>query len=291
MQQRTTLPATLNFATFLAPVLFQTYETIARYVGEQLGCSTCLHTGQSCEEFADEATDIGFLCGLQYVHLQKHPVCPVELLVAPVLLGQRYQHRPIYYSDVVVHAESMYTSFEDLQGCIWAYNERASHSGYTLVCAHLLEHDKSLHYFGETRATGSHLQSLQAVLDGTAHACAIDSHVLDVLVQEQPEIGTKIRSIERLGPSTIPPLVIAHRLDRNLKDRIRAVLLSMHEVPSAARALQKGRIERFVMIEDESYNDIRAMFALVGNLSTRKNLPWNEEKRGKEIFQTHIEGK
>jgi ABC-type phosphate/phosphonate transport system substrate-binding protein len=111
------------------------------------------------------------------------------------------------------------------------------------------------------------------------------------LVQEQPEIGTKIRSIERLGPSTIPPLVIAHRLDRNLKDRIRAVLLSMHEVPSAARALQKGRIERFVMIEDESYNDIRAMFALVGNLSTRKNLPWNEEKRGKEIFQTHIEGK
>ena len=65
-------------------------------------------------------------------------------------------------------------------------------------------------------------------------------------------------------------LVIAHRLDRDLKDRIRAVLLSTHNVPSAARALQKGQIERFVMIEDESYNDIRAMFTLVGNLSTRK---------------------
>ncbi len=263
MQQRIPSTATLNFATFLAPILFQTYEFLARYIGEQLGCSTRLHTGQSCAEFADEGADIGFLCGLQYVHLQKRPVCPVELLVAPVLMGQRYQQQPIYYSDVVVHVESMYSSFEDLQGCIWAYNERASHSGYNLVCSHLLEHGKSLHYFGEMRATGSHLQSLQAVLDGTAHACAIDSHVLDVLQQEKPEIGTKTRLVESLGPSTIPPLVIARRLDRDLKHRIRAALLSMHEIPSAALELQKGRIERFVAVEDENYNDIRAMFAQV----------------------------
>jgi phosphonate transport system substrate-binding protein len=263
MQQRTTLTATLNFATFLAPILLQTYASIASYVGEQIGCSTRLHTGQSCAEFANEAADIGFLCGLQYVHLQNQPACPVELLVAPVLQGQRYQQRPIYYSDVIVHTESSATSFADLQGCIWAYNERVSHSGYNLVCSHLLEHGKSLNYFGSIRATGSHLQSLQAVLDHTAHACAIDSHVLDVLQQEKPEIGAKIRIVESLGPSAIPPLVIARRLDRDLKDRIRAALLSMHEVPSAACELLKGRIERFVAVEDENYNDIRAMFAQV----------------------------
>jgi phosphonate transport system substrate-binding protein len=263
MQQRIPSSVTLNFATFLAPVLFQTYESITMYVGEQIGCSTRLHTGQSFAEFADDAADIGFLCGLQYVHLQKQLASPVELLVAPVLQGQRYQQRPIYYSDVIVHTESVYTSFEDLRGCIWAYNQRVSHSGYNLVCSHLFEHGKSRHYFGAMRATGSHYQSLQAVLDGTAHACAVDSHVLDVLQQEKPEIKTKIRIVESLGPSTIPPLVIARRLDRNLKQRIRAALLSMHEVPSAAQDLQKGRIERFVTVQDENYNDIRAMFAQV----------------------------
>ena len=263
MQQRTPLIAPLNFATFLAPILYQTYESIARYVGEQLGCSTHLHTGQSCAEFADEVADIGFLCGLQYVHLRNQPTCPVELLVAPVLLGQRYLHQPIYYSDVIVHTDSSATSFEDLQGCVWAYNEHVSHSGYQVVCAHLRERGTSLHYFGATRATGSHLQSLQAVLDGTAHACAVDSHVLDMLQQEKPEIKMQIRIIEHLGPSTIPPLVIASRLDEDLKRRIRAVLLSMHKVPHAAKALQKGRIERFVVVRDEHYNDIRAMFVPV----------------------------
>ncbi|MBV9614795.1 MAG: PhnD/SsuA/transferrin family substrate-binding protein, partial [Ktedonobacteraceae bacterium] len=164
MQQSTKSLATLRCATFLSPVLYKTYEYIADYVGERIGCPTSLTTGQSLTAFAEHTADVGFLCGLQYVHMQKRPDCPVELLVAPVLLGQRYQHRPVYYSDIIVHNKSPYSSFEDLQGCVWAYNERTSHSGYNLVYYSLLERNKTFGYFGETIATGSHLQSLQAVL-------------------------------------------------------------------------------------------------------------------------------
>lgn len=262
MQQTTQSVSTIHFATFLSPVLYKTYEYIANYVGQSLGCSTALKTGQSLEEFTHDGAKVGFLCGLQYVHMKNRPSCPVELLVAPVLQGQRYQHRPIYYSDVIVQRESPYTRFNDLQGCTWAYNERVSHSGYNLVCYSLLKHDKTPHYFGKMIATGSHLQSLQAILDGKADGAPIDSHLLDVLQQERPEIATRIRIVASLGPSTIPPLVISTKSGENMKQQIQRILLSMHKDPHAAKELHKGHIESFVAVQDRDYDDIRTMFAL-----------------------------
>src|SRR6266487_3640474 len=255
--------ATINFATFLSPVLHKTYEYIACYIGKQTGLPASLSIGQSLEDFATGTVSVGFLCGLLYVRVTDRPGCPLELLAAPVLQGQRYQHRPVYYSDLIVRNDSPYTTFDDLRGCMWAYNERTSHSGCNLVCYSLLERRKSPAYFGETVATGSHLQSLQAVLEGRAHAAALDSHMLDVLLLEKPELAAKIRVIDMLGPSTIPPIVVAKKLDARIKRRIQATLISMHEDPRAASELRKGLIERFVPVCDEDYDDIRAMLARV----------------------------
>ena len=62
--------STLNFATFLSPVLYETYAYIASDVGEQVGHTATLHVGQSLQEFATEqrSADAGFMCGLLYVH-------------------------------------------------------------------------------------------------------------------------------------------------------------------------------------------------------------------------------
>ncbi len=258
-------PSTLNFANFLSPVLHDTYAYIASYVGERVGHPAPLHVGQSLEEFAPQqrSADIGFLCGLLYVHAMRKPHCPFELLVAPVLQGARYQQRPIYYSDVIVRSASPYTTFADLQGCTWAYNERASHSGYNLIYHSLLEREKTLDYFREMIATGSHLQSLQTVLAGKADATALDSHLLDVLLLQQPDLAKKMCVIDMLGPSTIPPIVISSERDDDLKRRVRTVLVSMHEDPLVAKELHKGCIERFVPVRDADYDDLRAMFARV----------------------------
>ncbi len=104
------MTATIRFATFLAPNIYPTYEHIARYVGEKMNCPTTLTVGQSFAEFAAGQVDVGFICGLPYVHLADSPTCPVELLAAPVLQGKRYQQRPIYFSDVIVRNDSPYAS-------------------------------------------------------------------------------------------------------------------------------------------------------------------------------------
>lgn len=257
------LQTALRLTTLLSPALYETYEYIARYLGERLGLSTSLHTGQEMAEFARGEAEIGFLCGLLYVHLSKDSSCPIELLAAPVLLGERYQDAPCYFSDVIVRRASSYTSFEDLRGCVWAYNEPASHSGYNLVAYSLLQRGFGPDYFRRTVATGAHLQSLRAVLDGHADAAALDSHLLDVILQQQPELHASLRVLDMLGPSPIPPLVIAKNLNPDLKQRIRETLLTMHRDPQAAHALARGQIKRFVSINNEDYDPIRTMFARV----------------------------
>ena len=249
----------LRFATFLAPSLYETYQYITHFVGAKVGQPTILAIGQSFNEFAEGQVDVGFICGLPYVQMADSPSCPVELLVAPILQGERYQHRPIYFSDVIVRRESPYTSFDDVQGCVWAYNQRVSHSGWNLVCHSLLERGKTLDYFGQMIETGSHQRSILLVLEGQADTTAIDSHVLDVFLARNRAAAGALRVIDMLGPSSIPPIVIARTVDQELKRQVQEILLTMHEDPLAASVLHAGAIDRFVRVSDEDYQDIRDM--------------------------------
>ena len=251
----------LRFATFLSPVLYDTYAYITHHVGERLDIPTTLHVGQSLDEYETGQVDVGFLCGLLYANMSLPR--PVELLAAPVVQGIRYHEKPLYYSDVIVRKDSLYHSFNGLRGCRWAYNEEASHSGYNIVYYSLLEKSLRLDHFGSMLKTGSHLASLQAVLSGKADATAIDSHVLDVWLKQQPALAQQIRVIDMLGPSTIPPIVVSTRLGPHLTDDIQTILCDMHQDRQAAERLHSGLIERFVPINDAQYDDVRHMFKRV----------------------------
>lgn len=259
---RATFP-TIRFANFLSPLLQETYEYIASYVGTCVGRPTVLKVGQSFWEFSAGKVDVGFICGLMYVRMADWFDCCVEPLAAPVLCGERYQKKPIYFSDVIVHRDSPYASFGDLKGCVWAYNEFVSHSGYNLVCYSLLERGERLPFFGKMIKSGSHLNSLRMVIDEQADTAAIDSHVLDVLLQRDPRLATQIRVIDVLGPSAIPPVVVAKKADAKLKCQLQEALITMHHDDHALSQLHKGSIERFVPITIEHYQNMRDMLLSV----------------------------
>ncbi|HEV2583069.1 MAG TPA: PhnD/SsuA/transferrin family substrate-binding protein [Ktedonobacteraceae bacterium] len=266
----------LRFATYLAPILYDTYQSIARYIGEQVGAATTLVVGQSLHDFAVGKVDVGFTCGLPYALMvatyakRDAPACPIELLAAPVLLGERYRGRPIYFSDVVVRSDSPYASFDDLQGCRWAYNQPESHSGWNLVCYNLLKRGKTPAFFGQLIQSGSHQRSLEMVLAGEANAAAIDSHVLDVFLARDKEAAASLRVIDMFGPSSIPPIVVAIALDLALKRRVQDALLAMHEDPCAAGVLHEGAIARFARVRDGEYDDLREMHRVAkGNVGAQ----------------------
>jgi phosphonate transport system substrate-binding protein len=236
----------------LAGYLAERLKIRARFIGDR--------PWQDRQRGIDEGEiDIAWICGLPYVLRADRGRPDIELLAAPVMAGERYQGQPIYYSDVIVRAESRYRSFEDLKGAAWAFNEPGSQSGYNITRYFLASTNAPNPFFGEVVEAGSHERSIQLVLAGTIDAAAIDTTVLDLVRAQDERIGSHLRVLTTLGPSPIPPLVISRSLDPELRHRIRESILSMHLEQAGIKLLEKGNILRFQRVSDSDYNPIRDM--------------------------------
>ena len=250
----------LRFVTFLAPNVLPVYQFIARTVGEKLGLPTELVVGDSHDMFDALQPDVAFICGLPYVLMIDQPrSIPIELLAAPVLQGKRFGGKPIYFSDVIVKQDAAYSSFADLRGRSWAYNEMVSQSGYGVTRHRLVTMGETNGFFSEVIHAGWHQKAIQMVVRGEIDATAIDCQVLAVEMRDHPELAQQIKIIDALGPSTIQPVVARASLPETLKQDIRAVLLEIGDDPTAREVLSRGFFDRFVAVNDPDYDDIRAM--------------------------------
>jgi phosphate/phosphite/phosphonate ABC transporter binding protein len=251
----------LRFATFLAPNMYPVYQFIVEYISHELDISAELVVGPAFEDFASAEADVSFICGLPYILLadQKPPL--VDLLAAPVLQGERYQDRPIYFSDVIVRQDSPHQTFADLRGHSWAYNEPYSQSGYGITRYWLLHLGETSGYFGKVVGSGAHQTSIRQVAAGEIDASAIDSQVLAIELRENPELAGQLRVIDALGPSTIQPVVARLDLPDSLKADVQAALLKLGDDPAARNVLAQGFVRRFAAVSDADYDDIRYMLA------------------------------
>jgi phosphonate transport system substrate-binding protein len=255
--------APLRFATFLAPNMLPVYRFLADRIGDWLGRPVELMVGNTFDQFERGEADLGVICGLPYVWLAARRPPAVEPLAAPVLAGDRYAGRPVYYSDVIVRLDSPITRLEELRGCSWAFNEPASHSGHTVTLYSLVRMGARPGFFARVVEAGFHQRAIFLVHSGAVDAAAIDSQVLAIELRDHPQLADHLRVIGSFGPSTIQPVVAASRLPGWLKDPVRELLVELGEDPTARPRLAHGFIERFAMVDDGAYDDIRAMLATI----------------------------
>jgi phosphonate transport system substrate-binding protein len=253
----------LRFATFLAPNVLPVYRFLATRIGHRLGRPIELTVGRSFDQFERAEADLGVICGLPYVWLAARQPAPVEPLAAPLLIGDRYGGRPVYYSDVIVRRDSPITCLEELRGCSWAYNEPASHSGHTVTLYSLVRLGARPGFFARVVEAGFHQRAIRLVHSGAVDAAAIDSQVLAIEFRDHPQLADRLRVIGSFGPSTIQPVVAASRLPGRLKDPVRELLVELGDDPTARPLLAHGFVDRFRLVDDAAYNDIRAMQATV----------------------------
>ena len=163
-------PVVLRFSSCQAPIAESFCEALTEFVGDKLSIRSEFVGDipwQERERLLNRGDiHICWICGLPYV-TKNNEKKTIELLAAPVMSHPRYDGRPIYYSDVVVRADSSFRSFEDLRGKTWAYNEPGSHSGYNLTRYHLAKEGLGTHYFGRVVESGSHQNSLRMLLEHT----------------------------------------------------------------------------------------------------------------------------
>jgi phosphonate transport system substrate-binding protein len=215
--------------------------------------------GRDYGELADGRADVAFLCGLPYVHLADALSPTVVALAAPILAGDRYEGRPIYFSDVIVGATARFASFTDLRGSTWAYNEPDSQSGFGVVRAHLAGLGEAGGFFGRVVEAGFHDTAIRLVAEGVVDAAAIDSQVLAIALRDEPALARRLRVIAEMGPSTIQPVVAATRLPADLRANLREALVGLGAQPGAPEVLAAGLLRGFTPIADRDYDDIRAM--------------------------------
>jgi len=249
----------LRFGTFLAPSVMPVYEAVTEEVGRRLGIATELVVETDYAACAKDKNEVCFVCSLPYVEFERQGISPAVPIAAPVLQGDRYGRKPIYFSDVIVHRDSPFTSFLDLRGHSWAYNEPHSHSGYGITRYHLVEIGETQGFFGEVVEAGFHEESIRMVAARVVDASAIDSQVLAVSMRDDPSLTRSLRIIDALGPSTIQPVAASKRVPAELRVEIQDVLTSLHEDPVLRERLALGMVERFVPVDASSYDDIRTM--------------------------------
>lgn len=261
----------LTLSSCMAPDMDGFCRRLAGYLAARLEMPVKPHLDlpwqEREKELDDGRIDLCWICGLPYVRRADTPETKLRVFVAPVMKAERYQNRPIYFSDVIVRQESRFHSLDDLRGASWTYNEPGSHSGYNLTRYVLARRGETGGFFGRVVASGAHQISLEMVLRREVDASAIDSTVLELELSRRPEILRRIRVIDTFGPSPMPPWVISEQIPRAFQETIRSIFIQMEADPAGRAILEQGMLKRFARVEDKDYDPIRAMARLAEKVS------------------------
>lgn len=159
----------LRLVSYLAPNMFWFYEAVGAYLGRVLAVETHIVQSQydplSDPVMLQDQLDIAFICGLPFVRHYRVISGQLKAIVAPVMQSSRYQDRPVYFSDIIVNAESGLKTFDELVGKTLCYNDPESNSGYNLVHQRLMQSKHPSSFFGKVIQSGSHQSSIRLVQD------------------------------------------------------------------------------------------------------------------------------
>jgi ABC-type phosphate/phosphonate transport system substrate-binding protein len=203
--------------------------------------------------------DLGctFMCGLPYA-LDARRLTPI---VAPVVRGERYAGRPIYFTDIIVHRDAPFHRLEDTFGRRAGYTVKHSQSGYVALREHLLPYRLRLGhplYAKVVGPLGGARDVVDAILAGRIDVGPLDSYVLDLIRHLQPDLAGQVRSIATTRESPIPLFVatgpVEQDLVRKLQDAFAAAM--------AAEELQSLRdmllLADFVVPQRARYEILKA---------------------------------
>ncbi len=142
---------------------------------------------------------------------------------------------PRYRSIVVVRADRPWRTVAELRERRVAVNEASSHSGTNALRPLVAPVAVGGTFFGEVRVTGSHTDSIDAVVHGDADVACIDAVVLALLRRVRPAALRALRPIVCTTPALAPPYVTSVHTPAPVRAALqRALLAALHDVELAA---------------------------------------------------------
>lgn len=199
--------------------------------------------------------DFAWICGYPFVR-RRDPEF-LELMAVPVYHGE-----PRYQSYVIVHRDSPAASLADLAGKVFAYSDPDSNSGYLQPRLMLMNAGLSPDgFFRLTFFTYNHAETVEAVANRVAEGGAVESYVWEFLTRTNPALAGRTRVIARSDKFGFPPLVGRLGVDAELRRRMRAAVLGMHEDVDGRALLAELALDAFAAGDSGLFDGIRLSLA------------------------------
>jgi ABC-type phosphate/phosphonate transport system substrate-binding protein len=170
--------------------------------------------------------DLGaaFMCGWPYARRAEKP----KLVAAPIPAAARYGGKPVYFTDLVVRADSPFQTLPHTFGHRLAYTATGSHSGFNAQRYHLASrHGAQKHYGSWLGPYTTPRRIVEAVLAGQVDVGPLDSFAHDLMRRHEPELMAGVRAIESTDAAPMPSLVASRATPHEIVARLRAALLSV----------------------------------------------------------------
>lgn len=238
------------------------YKKLLDYIGKELKTKINFIEKRTYGEvnnlLKNGSIDVAFVCGGPYV--VGYDDFGLQLLVAPVVEGET-----VYYSYIIASKEGGIDNFDQLKGKKFAFADPMSNTG-KLVPTYMIQElgYKPENFFEEFIYTYSHDNSIKAVAQGIVDAAAVDSLIWEYMHKSGCKYTVKTKIIKVSRPYGIPPVVVRPGLDENLQERIKDIFVKMHVRAEGREILEGMYIDKFVEVNDSSYDTIRELKALVG---------------------------
>jgi len=239
------------------------YQDMFDYLSLKMGVPVKLVQRKTYQEVNDlvrkNSVDAAFVCSLAYIDGKDQ--FGMELLAVPIVRGE-----PRYYSYIIVPDDSSIKSLEELKGKTFAYTDPLSNSGKLspeYMIAQIGENPET--FFKLTFFTYSHDKSIQAVAENMVEGAAVDSLVWDFKNATDQRFTSRTKIISKSPPYGIPPVVVSKDIDPLLKEKLRKILLEMHEDKKGKEILNRIMIDRFSEANDSNYDSVRGMKKVVGD--------------------------
>jgi phosphonate transport system substrate-binding protein len=236
---------------------FNYYKRLLDYMGEKLDRRVLFVDRKSYAEINSlletAELDAAFVCSGPYV--EGHDKFGLELLVAPQAYGES-----VYYSYIIVPADSPVKSFNELSGKTFAFTDPKSNTGKlvpTYMLARMGETPDS--YFKKYEFTYAHDRSIKAVAEKMVDGAAVDSLIWEYADKSDNSVTSKTRIIEKSPPYGIPPIAVRPGLDNETKKKLKERLLNVHLDENGREIIRGMMIDKFVSVDDSNYDSVRQM--------------------------------
>ena len=161
------------------------------------------------------------MCGYPLATWADGPA-PVPI-AAPAPSPKPFAGRPVYWTDIVVRADSRFERDDDLEGARFGWTVENSQSGYQAPRRHFAARAlaRGGRFFGSVRGPLVTPRGVvDAILEGSVDAGPLDAYWHALLRRHEPATAERLRVIARTGETPIPCFVAASATNEALRERL-----------------------------------------------------------------------